>query len=194
MLHLFLDAVSVHGTPSQVRGDHGTENVRVAEWMEENQDGGRGSYIWGRFISLLIFPHQTFLQPFRNRSIHNSQVERIWYDVTEGFGGKWKDFFIDLEANEGLDFNKHAHIWLLHHLFLDDINHDALAWAETWNSHKLQIRGECQQTPQEMFFFSMLEDGPHGIHGLRQNREDRLDGEDITLYGIDWELWRTRSS
>jgi hypothetical protein len=49
VLELFLNAISVHGTPSRVRGDHGTENVRVAEWMEENRGGGRGSYIWGRF-------------------------------------------------------------------------------------------------------------------------------------------------
>jgi hypothetical protein len=125
------------------------------------------------------------------RSVHNSRIERIWYDVTEGFGGKWKDFFIDLEANEGLDVNNPAHIWLLHHLFLDNINRDALAWAETWNNHKLQIRGEPQQTPQEMFFFSMLEDGPRGLSGPRQNSEGGLDGlaegEDVTLYGIDWE-------
>lgn len=51
VLGLFLDAASVHGIPSRVRGDHGTENVRVAEWMEENQGTGRGSYIWGRLIS-----------------------------------------------------------------------------------------------------------------------------------------------
>ena len=54
VLQLFLDATLVHGTPSRVRGDHGTENVRVAEWMEENQGGGRGSYIWGRFVGLFI--------------------------------------------------------------------------------------------------------------------------------------------
>ena len=57
-----------------------------------------------------------------HRSVHNSRIERIWYDVTEGFGGKWKDFFTDLEANEGLDVDNQAHIWLLHHLYLDDIN------------------------------------------------------------------------
>lgn len=51
VLELFLGCTSVHGTPSRVRGDHGTENVRVAEWMEENQGQGRGSYIWGRFVS-----------------------------------------------------------------------------------------------------------------------------------------------
>jgi len=124
------------------------------------------------------------------RSVHNSRIERIWYDVTEGFGGKWKSFFTDLEANEGLDVNNPAHIWLLHHLFLEDINQDALAWAETWNNHKLQIRGEPQQTPQEMFFFSVLEDGPRGFNGpMAQRREDGLeDGEeDISTFGIDWD-------
>jgi hypothetical protein len=122
------------------------------------------------------------------RSVHNSRIERIWYDVTEGFGGKWKDFFTDLEANEGLDVDNPAHIWLLHHVFLDDINGDALSWAETWNTHKLQIQGEHQQTPQEMFFFSMFEDGPRGLNGPRQNREDEVGGgEDISLYGVDWE-------
>jgi hypothetical protein len=48
VLDLFLDAIPVHGRPSRVRGDHGTENVRVARWMEENRGQGRGSYIWGR--------------------------------------------------------------------------------------------------------------------------------------------------
>lgn len=52
VLALFLDCISVHGTPSRVRGDHGTENVEVARWMEENQGSGRGSYIWGRLVRL----------------------------------------------------------------------------------------------------------------------------------------------
>ena len=96
--------------------------------------------------------------------------------------------FTDLEANEGLDVDNPAHIWLLHHLFLDDINRDALAWAETWNNHKLQMRDEPQQTPQEMFFFSMLEDGPRGLNGPRQNAQDGLEGDDVSLYGVDWEV------
>ena len=35
----------------------------------------------------------------------------------------------------------------------------------------------------------MLEDGPRGLNGPRQNGGDRdlLEGEDISLYGIDWE-------
>ena len=48
VLELFLDLIDVHGIPSRIRGDHGTENVRVAEWMEMHRGLGRGSYIWGR--------------------------------------------------------------------------------------------------------------------------------------------------
>lgn len=45
---VFYDAIAVHGTPSRVRGDHGTENLQVAQYMEETYGVERGSYIWGR--------------------------------------------------------------------------------------------------------------------------------------------------
>ena len=48
VLQLFLASVRRHGIPSRVRGDHGTENLRVAEWMEHVRGVSRGSYIWGR--------------------------------------------------------------------------------------------------------------------------------------------------
>ena len=48
VLKLFLDAAQVYGVPSRLRGDHGTENIEVATWMEENRGICRGSYIWGR--------------------------------------------------------------------------------------------------------------------------------------------------
>ena len=146
--------------------------------------GGRSSGPDYYFLVVTVF--------YPPRSVHNSRIERIWYDVTEGFGSKWKDFFTDLEASEGLDVNNPAHIWLLHHLFLGSINQDALSWAEAWNNHKLQIQGEPQQTPQEMYFFSMLEDGPRGLGGSSSQageaeQEGFEDGEDLTTFGIDWE-------
>lgn len=52
VLLLFLEATEVHGVPSRIRGDHGTENVEIAEWMEEHRGVGRGSYIWGRHETL----------------------------------------------------------------------------------------------------------------------------------------------
>ena len=45
VLTLFHDARQ-HGNPRRVRGDHGTENMKVAEWMDTHF--GVGSYIWGR--------------------------------------------------------------------------------------------------------------------------------------------------
>ena len=122
--------------------------------MDGGEPGHRKGFLHlGEVRQLAWLPRLKFLQPFFDRSVHNSRIERIWYDVTEGFGGKWKDLFTDLEANEGLDVDNLAHIWLLQYLFLDHVNRDALAWAEAWNIHKLQMRDGGQKSPQEMFFF-----------------------------------------
>ena len=48
VLDVFHQAREEYGTPSRVRGDHGVENLRVAEFMETNYGSERGSYIWGR--------------------------------------------------------------------------------------------------------------------------------------------------
>jgi hypothetical protein len=55
VLDLFLsDVVGVHGVPSRVRGDHGWENIEVAQYMEVIRGPGRGSYIWGRCASICL--------------------------------------------------------------------------------------------------------------------------------------------
>ncbi|KAJ7780605.1 hypothetical protein DFH07DRAFT_729375 [Mycena maculata] len=135
--------------------------------MEENRGPGRGSYIWGR-------------------SVHNTRIERLWYDVTHGFGQKWKNFFHDLEVNHGLNPRSAADIWLLHHLFLDSINEDALEWSRSWNSHKLQIKGERKRSPRDMFLFSMVQDGARGIGHMLEEDDERVD--DINSYGVDWQV------
>src|SRR5882762_1546598 len=72
---LFQDVIHNHGVPSRVRGDHGTENLMVAQWMEENMGVDRGSYIWGR--SVILFPFGLFgidhiLSIMTYRSVHNT--------------------------------------------------------------------------------------------------------------------------
>lgn len=54
VLELFKECTANYGTPSRVRGDCGTENVAVAQYMEETQGRGRGSYIFGRFVDYCI--------------------------------------------------------------------------------------------------------------------------------------------
>ncbi|KAJ7606536.1 hypothetical protein DFH06DRAFT_998805 [Mycena polygramma] len=135
--------------------------------METERGELRGSYIWGR-------------------SVNNTRIERLWYDVTHGFGHKWKAFFLDLEVNHGLNPSVPAHIWLLHHLFLRCIDDDAQEWAEAWNSHDLQIRGERTRSPRDMFLFSMLQDGPRGLEQFADPPDEQVD--DPTTYGIDWDV------
>lgn len=116
------------------------------------------------------------------RSVHNIRIERLWRDLTSGFGAKWKLFFQNLELHENLDRDSDAHIWLLHHLFVGPINEDTLQWAESWNNHTITIRGERQRSPHDMFFFGMIQNGPRGIHPAD---DDEI--EDFGSYGIDWE-------
>jgi hypothetical protein len=49
VLDLFINAVDTYGLPSRLRGDCGTENVKVAAYMEARRGRERGSYIWGRY-------------------------------------------------------------------------------------------------------------------------------------------------
>lgn len=46
VLDVLHEGTDVFGWPRRIRGDHGTENVLVAQMMEERH--GVGAYIWGR--------------------------------------------------------------------------------------------------------------------------------------------------
>ena len=48
VLDLFLHATRQYGVPSRVRGDHGTENLYVAAFMDTFRDDRQRPYIWGR--------------------------------------------------------------------------------------------------------------------------------------------------
>lgn len=184
---LFHSARQAHGTPSRVRGDHGVENLDVAAFMESTYGVERGSYIWGRYVKFISIS-QAIANISYNfvRSVHNIRIERLWRDVTRGFGLKWKNFFVDLEAEAGLQPDNDAHIWLLHYLFLQAVNNDAAEWAEVWNSHNVRIQGERERSPRDMFFFGQLENGWRDMEGDHITPYEEVAMEDLVGYGVDW--------
>jgi hypothetical protein len=103
---------------------------------------------------------------------------------------------MDLELSHGLDPDFDEHMWLLHYLFLDAVNHDAVTWAESWNRHSLRHRYQRQRSPRDIFFFDSIQGRLRG-HLLQDDEivptpqtnpeEDELALEDIPMYGIDWE-------
>ena len=120
--------------------------------------------------------------------MHNTRIERLWYDVTQGFGAKWKSFFLELEHDHGLDVERTPHIWLVHHLFLAALNADAHDWAASWNAHRLHVPGERAASPRELFMFGMIRHGPRGIEHLIEPIEEDLAEQDLAGYGIDWDV------
>ena len=48
VLELFLLATATYGTPYQVRGDRGRENVLVSAYMIIKRGPDCGSFLWGR--------------------------------------------------------------------------------------------------------------------------------------------------
>lgn len=117
------------------------------------------------------------------RSVHNVRIERLWVDITAQLGATWSNIFLTLEMHYGLDINNANHIWLLHLLFLPIINAALAFFAESWNLHKLQIRGGPNRSPINMYSFDMLVCGVRGVGIL----EDIMPNEELEVYGVDWE-------
>jgi hypothetical protein len=138
------------------------------------------------FLSFIVTHKRT-----HHRSIHNTRIERLWYDVTSGFGHKWKIFFLGLEHNDGLDPSTPAHIWLLHFLFMANIHDDAQRWAAAWNLHKMQIDGQRSRSPTDMFAFGMYQSGARGLD-LRPEPDLAEAVPNVGEYGVDWDVHRSR--
>ncbi|KAJ7155284.1 hypothetical protein C8R46DRAFT_895148, partial [Mycena filopes] len=101
-------------------------------------------------------------------STRNTRIERLWVEVGSQFARRWRAFFTRLGRIHALDRKTPAHLWLLHHLFLVDINNDCIEFQEEWNLHPISGRMTNDQSPADMRFLGQLTEGIY--------REDALDG------------------
>ncbi|KAJ7032986.1 hypothetical protein C8F04DRAFT_1003267 [Mycena alexandri] len=101
-------------------------------------------------------------------STRNTRIERLWVEVGTQFARRWRAFFTRLGRLHHLDRKNSSHLWLLHTLFLPDINDDCLEFQEEWNLHPIKGRTTNDQSPADMRFMGQTTEGVY--------REDPLDG------------------
>lgn len=80
-------------------------------------------------------------------STRNTRIERLWVEVGTQFVRRWRAFFQRLERLHGLDAHNRIHLWLLHTLFLDQINEDCRDFQETYNSHPIAGQDTHDKSP-----------------------------------------------
>ncbi|KAJ3569874.1 hypothetical protein NP233_g4769 [Leucocoprinus birnbaumii] len=139
VLLLFLEAVGNHGLPSRVRGDRGGENKDVAIAMVLARGLNRASFMWGS-------------------STHNSRIERLWVEVGTQFARNWRAFFTRLERLHSLDIHNPQDLWLLHYLFLDDLNTSCADFTTSWNAHPIAGEGH-DKSPDYLWMHGRLTQG-----------------------------------
>ncbi|KAI6154714.1 hypothetical protein BKA82DRAFT_3969289 [Pisolithus tinctorius] len=113
-------------------------------------------------------------------STRNCRIKRLWVEVGSQFARRWRAFFARLECVHMLDIENLSHIWLLHMLFLDDLNHDCQVFWEEWNCHPMGGAGTNNKSPMVNFilFLSheikdmcLLGQIQFGIYREREDRE-----------------------
>jgi len=137
VLDLFLDAVAEYGVPSRVRGDRGGENIEVSVWVIMHRGANRASFMWGSWVPIIGLYVQSVLISLVFRSTRNTRIEHLWVEVGTQFARQWRTFFTRLERMHGLEHSKSEHLWLLHNLFLDEINSDCKEFQLNWNHHPI---------------------------------------------------------
>ncbi|KAJ7458292.1 hypothetical protein B0H11DRAFT_1873258 [Mycena galericulata] len=123
----------------------------------------RGSFLWGT-------------------STRNTRIERLWVEVGTQFARQWRGFFLRLERLHRFDPDNPHHLWLLHYLFLGELNEDCNQFQDEWNHHPISGKGE-NQTPADMRLVGELLYGKYAddftnVHPdilLRYGQEDDLD-------------------
>ena len=123
-------AISLKMIPTKVRGDHGGENVLVADFMFEARGSDSGAYIGGQ-------------------SKYNTRIERLWRDERKNVFQFFIELFGSLES-EGMNINNDGHIFVLQFCFLPLLQKKLDISIAAWNVHK--IATEKNLTPVQLLW------------------------------------------
>ncbi|KAI6142429.1 hypothetical protein BKA82DRAFT_3985099 [Pisolithus tinctorius] len=97
-------------------------------------------------------------------STWNCCIECLWVEVGSQFARCWHAFFAQLEHVHMLNIENLSHIWLLHMLFLNNINHDCQVFQEEWNYHPMGGAGTNNKSPLDMHLLGQIQFGIYQEH------------------------------
>eukprot|EP00794_Sanderia_malayensis_P011470 gene11470-12666_t len=119
VLGLFEEAVQKFRCPLRIRTDHGTENVRMAEWMLRRHGVDKNPVITGS-------------------SVHNQRIERLWVDLSSVVTAHYINLFSYMEQQMLLDPDNEIHLNAVQYVYIPKINHALKMFVDQWNNHPIR--------------------------------------------------------
>ncbi|KAI6006193.1 hypothetical protein F5J12DRAFT_721271 [Pisolithus orientalis] len=126
-------------------------------------------------VYFTLFLYLSLLITHESRSTRNCRIEHLWVEVGSQFTRCWCTFFTQLECIHLLDVNNASHIWSLHILFLNNINHDCQVFREEWNCHPIDGPSANNKSPKDMCLLGQIK------FGVYQDHEDHEELEGLGL-------------
>ncbi|KAJ7758913.1 hypothetical protein B0H14DRAFT_2404259, partial [Mycena olivaceomarginata] len=121
-------------------------------------------------------------------STRNTRIERLWVEVGTQFARRWRAFFTRLGRMHSLDRKNPMHLWLLHRLFLDQLNDDCHEFQEEWNHHPMSGNMTGGQSPEAMRLLGQI------THGVYKDPLEDVHLETINrYYGVEGSRRRRRN-
>ena len=166
---LFEEATMLYGWPSRVRGDHGGENVDVANLMDAARGIGRGSFI-------------------RGPSTHNQRIERLWQEVCRCVAFLFYCVFYSLEEHSLLNVEDPLEKYALQFVFKPRINYPLVEFVGAFNEHPM--RTEHNWSPNQMWVNGManrptLEDDPDDLQYYGIDPQGPTPIEELSTVEVD---------
>ena len=131
ILHVFLDAISIHSLLSIDRADFGVRNVNAVRFMLDCPKRGikRGSFIAGT-------------------SVHNQCIEGIWVEVIRYVLRHFRIIFLFLGNDGFLDLLNEVHLFELHYAYMLRIKKALEKFSNNWRYYSLS--SERNQSPYQI--------------------------------------------